>query len=382
MLLLSAGAFFSGAALRVCDSLLPRLAGDFAITAGTAGRVIISFSVAYGLMQLVFGPLGDRFGKARVIGVSLAGCAAAALACALAPGFESLVALRILWGMAAAGVIPLALALIGDTVPYEHRQATLARLLIGILCGMTAGQLAGGLFADAAPGWRGAFATLAAGYAVIAALLIAAMRGHPPPVAAGAPLSFVPQLLRVLAVPWARVILLAVALEGIFLLGPMAYFPAYLNARHGLSLAAASALVALYAVGGLVYAVAARRLVQDWGERRMVLTGGVLTGGGLLAFWLSPWGLAAAPVTLVLGFGAYLLHNTLHTHATQMAPEVRGTAVALFAFCLFAGQAIGVSAAGAVLDRFGFAPVLGVPAAVLVVTGAWLARALASRAAG
>ena len=46
------GAFFGGAALRICDSLLPRLAADFGRTPGQAGQVIISFSVAYGLMQL------------------------------------------------------------------------------------------------------------------------------------------------------------------------------------------------------------------------------------------------------------------------------------------------------------------------------------------
>src|SRR6185369_9071002 len=103
--LLSSGAFFSGAALRICDALIPRLARDFDRSTGTAGRVVISFSIAYGMMQLVFGPLGDRFGKARLVNIALFGCAAGAVACALAPGFDSLVALRILWGMAAAGVI-------------------------------------------------------------------------------------------------------------------------------------------------------------------------------------------------------------------------------------------------------------------------------------
>ena len=70
--LLSCAAFFSGAALRICDALIPRLARDFDISTGTAGRVVISFSVAYGLMQLVFGPLGDRFGKARLVNIALA----------------------------------------------------------------------------------------------------------------------------------------------------------------------------------------------------------------------------------------------------------------------------------------------------------------------
>jgi predicted MFS family arabinose efflux permease len=380
VLLLSCGAFFSGAALRICDSLLPRLARDFDITAGTAGRVIISFSIAYGLMQLVFGPLGDRFGKARLVNIALAGCAVGAFACLLAPGFDTLVGLRILWGMAAAGVIPLSMALIGDMVPYEERQATLARLLTGLLSGMMAGQLAGGLFADSRWGWRGAFAALAAGYAVVAAMFALNVRAHAATPNATSRLAFVSQLRSVVAVRWARVILLSVAVEGVFLLGPMAYLPSFLHTRHGLSLSAASALIALYAVGGLVYAMTAKKIVQTFGERRMVLAGGVLMGAAFAGLWLSPWWLTAGPLALLLGFGTYLYHNTLQTHATQMAPAVRGTSVALFAFCLFAGQALGVTVSGTTLDHLGFAPLLLVPAIVLAIAGAWLARAMATRA--
>src|SRR5438105_15394913 len=98
ILLLAAGAFFSGAALRISDSLLPRLARDFGVTAGAAGRVIISFSVAYGLMQRVFGPRGDRFGKARLVNIALAGCPAGSLACMLTSALDPLGVLPVLWG--------------------------------------------------------------------------------------------------------------------------------------------------------------------------------------------------------------------------------------------------------------------------------------------
>jgi predicted MFS family arabinose efflux permease len=103
-------------------------------------------------------------------------------------------------------------------------------------------------------------------------------------------------------------------------------------------------------------------------------------GAAFLALWASPWWITAGPAALLLGFGTYLYHNTLQTHATQMVPAVRGTAVASFAFALFAGQALGVSLSGAVLDRLGFALLLVVPGVVLPVAGAWLARALAARA--
>ena len=378
--LLALAGFFSGAALRICDSLIPRLAHDFGITAGTAGRVVLTFAVAYGLSQLAFGPLGDRYGKARLICIALFGCALGSLACAFAPGFDALVGLRMLWGIAAAGVIPLSMAFIGDAVPYEQRQATLARMLLGTLSGMMAGQLAGGLFADSALGWRGAFLTLCAGYVVVAVLLAINLRNIAAPIStAGKKLAVVAQLTTVLREPWARTVLIAVAAEGLLLLGPMAYLPAYLQRRHGLSLSAASGLLALNALGGLVYALSARRIVQRFGERRMVWWGGIAMCVAFVALYVSPVAWLAGPVSLLLGFGTYLYHNTLQTNATQMVPSVRGTAVALFAFCLFTGQAMGVSWAGAVFDRFGAAPMLLIPAVGLAIAGWWFARALQLR---
>jgi predicted MFS family arabinose efflux permease len=380
--LLALASFFSGAALRICDGLLPRLAGDFAITPGTAGRVVLTFAVAYGVSQLLFGPLGDRYGKARVMCAALFACALASFACALAPGFDALVRLRVFWGVAAAGVIPLAIAWIGDAVPYEERQATLARLLMGTLSGMTAGQLGGGLFADTPLGWRGAFAALGAGYVLIAGLLLARLRSiaSVPPVRGKGRFAFAAQLASVLAVPWARVVIAAVFAEGVFLLGPIAFLPSYLHQRFGVSLSLASALIALYALGGLLYAVIARQVVRRLGERRMVLAGAVLMGIGFLAWYAMPLAWIAAPVALAVGFGTYLFHNTLQTNATQMAPAMRGTGMALFAFCLFNGQALGVWLAGVAYDRAGALPLLVVPAAVLPVVGWWFARALARRA--
>jgi predicted MFS family arabinose efflux permease len=385
IVLLACAGFFSGAALRICDSLLPRLAHDFGLTAGVAGRVVISFSVAYGLMQLLFGPLGDRWGKARLVCAALFGCAAAATASALAPGFGALVGMRVAWGMGAAGVIPLSMAWIGDNVPYEQRQATLARLMTGILSGMMAGQLAGGLFAESAAGWRGAFFTLAAGYGAVGVLLLLRVRrmaAAPAPVQTGSiARAFARQLREVLAIGWARNVLVAVFAEGIFLLGPMAYLPSYLHLRYGLALSAASALIALYAVGGLVYAITAKQLVRRLGERRMVFAGGMLMGAGYLAWLASPLWMLAGPIALVVGFGTYLFHNTLQTHATQMAPATRGTAVALFAFCLFVGQALGVSLSGWAFDRWGYGPMLLGPALALPLVGWWFARELQRRSA-
>ena len=102
-------------------------------------------------------------------------------------------------------------------------------------------------------------------------------------------------------------------------------------------------------------------------------------GCGLLAWWAMPfWGLTGV-VALLVGFGTNLFHNILQTHATQMALAVRGTSVALFAFCLLGGQAASETASGAIIDSYGFAPLLLLAAIHLVGAGFRFARALQRR---
>jgi len=85
VLVLSLAAFASAGALRAVDPLLPLLAAHFGTTAGGASAAITAFAVAYGALQVVNGPLGDRVGKYRMVFIVTAISAAGNLACALAP---------------------------------------------------------------------------------------------------------------------------------------------------------------------------------------------------------------------------------------------------------------------------------------------------------
>jgi len=134
--LLSLAAFGSAVSMRVADAQLPALAAGFGVSLAAAAQVITLFAVAYGLLQLVMGPLGDRYGKWRVIAWATLASAATALACALAPDFDSLLLARLAAGATCAALIPLAMAWIGDAVPYERRQGVLARFLLGQILGM------------------------------------------------------------------------------------------------------------------------------------------------------------------------------------------------------------------------------------------------------
>lgn len=382
--LLALAAFVSASAFRICDPMLPQLAQEFSVSTGQASYAVMAFAVAYGVLQMFFGPVGDRYGKYRVVCVATFACAIGSAGAAFAGSLDMLVLCRMLSGAAGAGVVPLSMAWIGDNVPYERRQATLARFLTGTILGMAAGSLAGGLFTDTI-GWRSAFHVLVAGYLLVGVLLWrevrlqeAAGRVAPAPQAGQ---GFVAQARRVWATPWARVVLATVFIEGLLVFGTLAFAPAYLHDRFGVSLSMAGALVALYAAGGLLYTVVAGPVLRRLGERGLARAGGVVLCLAFLAYLLGPaWGWSV-PASMLAGFGYYLLHATLQTNATQMVPAARGTAVAWFASCLFLGQAAGVALAGAVVDSLGAATLFGAAALGLPLLGAVFAQALGRRPA-
>ncbi|SAI47976.1 membrane transport protein [Bordetella ansorpii] len=385
ILLLALAAFVSACAFRICDPMLPLLATEFGTTTGQAAHAVTSFAVAYGVLQMFFGPVGDRYGKYRVVCVATFLCALGSAGAVLAGSLDLLVICRALSGAAGAGIVPLSMAWIGDNVPYERRQATLARFLTGTILGMACGQLAGGLFAETL-GWRWAFGSLVIGYLVVGMLLVREVKrqreqgAFQASQAAGAGGGFVAQARRVLGVPWARVVLLTVFIEGVLVFGALAFAPAYLHEKFGLSLSRAGAVVAVYALGGLLYTVVAQRVLKRLGERGLALAGGLVLCLAFLFYLLGPswhWAIAAS---VFAGFGYYLLHATLQTNATQMVPAARGTAVAWFASCLFMGQAAGVALAGPVVDASGPGVLFGIAAGLLPVLGWFFAGQLKGRA--
>ena len=128
---LSFAAGASAMAMRINDALLPQLAQVFGVPLATTAQVVSFYALAYGVSQVLWGPVGDRFGKYRVVAWAVLACALASLACAFAGDFGQLRAARVLAGTLAAAIIPLSIAWIGDVVPYERRQPVLARFLIG-----------------------------------------------------------------------------------------------------------------------------------------------------------------------------------------------------------------------------------------------------------
>lgn len=268
---LSIGGCGSAAALRICDPLLPYLAREYDVGLAAAAQTVTAFAIAYGLLQLAYGPIGDRYGKYRVVTIATIGCALTTLACAVAPTLPALVAARAFAGATAGALIPLSLAWIGDVVAYERRQSVLARYLIGQMFGIALGQVLGGIGADRF-GAGPVFLALAAWFAVAAVLMGRYAPASEEAVHHGGR-GVVRRFLAVLDVRWSRVVLLTVFVEGLLLVGALAFVPTHLHRVYDLPLTAAGAIVMLYAAGGFVYAVLSPVLVRRLGEPGLAARG-------------------------------------------------------------------------------------------------------------
>jgi YNFM family putative membrane transporter len=367
---LAAASFASAASVRACDPILPEIANAFSTSVGMAARVVTVFGVTYACAQLAYGLIGDRFGKLETIAVMTLASAATAAICALSGSLNLLIVARLFAGGTAAAIIPLSIAWIGDEVDYEARQPVIARFLTGQILGLILGQVMAGIVAQYL-GWRLVFLFLA-GFFLVSGVALSRELLQRRERAVLVPMS-IREALRQLGIltrnRWVLIVLASVFVEGAALFGGYSFVGADLRARFGISYDLIGLIVGGFGLGGLTYAAAAPVLVRRLGERGLASSGGLVLAASFVAIGLAPRAFAAAPATIVAGLGFYMLHNTLQTNATQMAPEARSVSVALFASCFFLGQAVGVGLGAPVFDYAGGMPLFLIAGAILAGLG-------------
>jgi predicted MFS family arabinose efflux permease len=356
-LLLSLAGFAIGANIRITDPLLPTFASEFGTTVGAAAIVATLFAVAHGVLQLVYGPLGDRIGKLRVVAFAAIASAIISAATAFAGSLPALAALRLLSGLATAAIVPLTLAYVGDTTSYAQRHAALARYTGTVMFGLICGQVPGGFIAELW-GWRAVFYFIAGAFAIAGVGLLLTHNPAEHRVAPKSARASYAEMFGLFRRPAVRQVLAAVLVQGGVSFTTAAFIGAHLHDRFGFSLGEIGVMLGFFAVGGLVYTFVTHKVLGRLGERGVLAVGGSVFGVCFLALVVAPNWLVYAPALFVAGIALMMVHNTFQAHATQMAPESRGAALSLFAAMIFLGQTIGFAVASYVYDRWGAVPII------------------------
>jgi predicted MFS family arabinose efflux permease len=356
---------------RAVDPVVPMIAADLGVEIKTAALLSTAFTLPYALIQPALGVTADFFGKTRLMNACVLIVALAALIAAVATSFSLLAATRI-----AAGLVPVAMALIGDLVPVHQRQVAIGRVLAVALTGNLVGASIAGLIGDFF-GWRGVFAILGS-FALIVAVtaFIAFRRTARPPPAKFSRIAVLKNFRGILENPRAKVCFGSVFFEAIFIQGLFPYVALLLLAIGETRASIAGLLIATFAIGGVLYSLCVPILIARVREQRLMLAGGALAALGLVLIALHfPWPWQVV-IYAVFGFGFYLLHGSIQVYVTELSQTARGAAASLHSSSFYMGQALGPVIYGIGFAHGGAEPSIFLGAAVVMTIGVICSRFL------
>lgn len=350
--IVSIAGFASTFATRFFDPMVGVISRDLEADPHTIALLASAFALPYAFIQPFLGPVGDSLGKHRIMTICLCVLAAALGVCAVAPDVTTLFVARIVSGAAGGGIIPLALATIGDRVEMQGRQVAISRFLVFSISGQLIGGTIAGLLAGLV-GWRGVVA-LAAVIALVAFLSLAfGVRGRQ---AAAREFTIgiaIDRYRRILSMSRARALFAFVFVEGIIIFGVQPFIAPLLEARGAGGAFEAGLIIACFAIGGVTYTFMVRWLLRIFGVKRMLVIAGLIIAAGYAVFSGMPSWQVQAAIFFVIGCGFYMLHNSYQVQVTDLVADARASAVSLHAFAFFCGQALGPIAIGGSLDRLG-----------------------------
>ena len=292
------------------------------------------YVVAYGALQLVYGPLSDRHGRKPVLMLGLVVAGLASVMAALATDIATLTAARVLQGAGCAASMVVSRSLVQDLFTGPQRTRVMA--YIGMALGMCPplATLIGGHI-HVRFGWQTNFVLLAV---LAATLLVAAWLGLPR-VAQTAPA----------AGHWLRAMLSAYArllreprflLYVVILAATTATFYAFLAGApivlkgYGIGPDGIGWFIMAVPVSYILGNFMTSRWIQRLGESRVMAWGQALTLGGLflmLALGLAniQTALAVALPLLFLGFGHGLINPPALAGTVSVLPALAGSAAAV-----------------------------------------------------
>ncbi|MGE0522014.1 MAG: MFS transporter [Variibacter sp.] len=376
LLLLTLCGFAANLGGRYFDPLVTAIARDFLAPTTMVALLSSAFTLPFGLGQPILGPLGDALGKPAVFKVCFWVLAVALVASVLATDLSFLFATRIVAGLAAGGLIPLGLAMLGDMTAASERQVAFARFALGALIGQIIGLTAAGALADAI-GWRYAL-ILPAALAILAAIA-ASLRLPSAQTAPREPLRLGSALARyglVFRNPQTPICYVTVFLEGIVVYGSLPFVVELLEQSHRGGPREAGLVVSGIGLGCILMSFLIRPAVRWLKPDGMMRCGGLIAAAGFVgvAFGTQWW--TEAVYFTVVGFGFFMIHNPLQNRVMELAPTARGSAVAFHYFSFFMGQAVAPLIFGFLLAHFGATGSYLVNAAVIGLTGILCVTAL------
>jgi len=304
--------------------MLRSIAAEFHTDVKAVSVAITLTLVMRPLGALVFGMLGDRFGRRRILMLDILLFSFLELASAFAPSLLALLVLRALFGFAMGGEWGLGASLALESIPPRARGLVSGVLQAGYPCGFLLASITYGLLFDHI-GWRGLFAV-----GVLPALLVLYIRRNVAESPAWERIRTRPRLpLRTLLRGHGGLFVYAIVLMtafNFFSHGTQDLYPTYLQAQRGLGTHTVSLIVILANVGAIIGGITFGSLSQQVGRRRAMIAAALLS-----VLMIPLW--AFSHSIPMIAVGAFVMQlcvqgawGVVPVHLNELSPEsIRGT---------------------------------------------------------
>ncbi len=337
---LCASGFSTFALLYCVQPLMPIFSIRFGVTAAASSLSLSVSTLVLTVTIFLAGIASERFGRKRVMAISMFGTGLLNLACAAAPGWHTLLALRLLEGITAGGVPAVAMAYLAEEIHPSALGGAMGLYIAGNAFGGMLGRLLTGAIADAA-GWRAAMATLALLGLTAATLFVRVLppsRNFRPAASQGLATHGI-QFARLLRRPRMKLLLAT----GFLVAGPFVTVYDYAGYRltappYDLGQTALGGIFLVY-VFGIAGSTLAGRYVNRLGRTRtMTLATGVVIAGVLLTL-ARPLGAIVAGIAMIT-FGFFGTHTVASAWVGELGRRSKGHASALYLFSFYAGLSV------------------------------------------
>jgi len=351
--------------------VLPDIARDLHVSTGAVGLVVALASLPGIVAAPLIGLFADRLGRRAVAVPCLVVFGIGGLASAFAPNFAALLALRFLQGIGAAGLINLAVVILGDHFDGPERARMIGRNAVVLTLGLSIYPTIGGALGEQW-GWRAVFAIYAAAFPFAVFVSFALPRSRP--ITTGTVLDQVRDARASLRDR--RVVAMAATGFAVFILvfGVATTLPLHLDEEFRAGALVRGAMLALPAVGAAVVALTMGRLVSRWGAWDLLPVGCALIAVAYIGIPIAPVVALVALPAIAYGLGEGLTIVPLQDYAASLAPEQRGVMVAIWVSAVRGGQAVGPAVAGLAITGLGtsgaFVAGAGLAAMLAVATAA------------
>jgi predicted MFS family arabinose efflux permease len=350
----------------VVSPILPAISQNIGVAVERAGILIVAYMIPFGIFQIIFGPLADRYGKKQVITFSIVLFTIATGLCAMGYGLTDLAVYRAITGVFAASVMPISLALIGDIFPVQERQGAIGMFMGISFLGQGLSMIIGGAIAYFL-NWRGVFALYALFSLIPMFLILKNYKNLPDTKHADS--RYISPYLKLIRNPDSFFTYLLVFLEGMFIIGSFSYLGAYIAKTYHFNYLLIGVIMTAFGLMTVVGGRLSGKLSQKTNPRNILSAGlilAVLANGLIYLFGPHLWGLVLSVGMLGLGF--IFTHSTLLTRATEFAMKARGAAMSLVAFCFMGGGGVGTAIGGKVAMAYGLTALFGIYGVALLIT--------------